>query len=189
MINEQLVDHEQIAMIGRAKQLAEKWHAGITRKLGGAPYVTHPAAVAEFLQRYGFSTNVVCAAWCHDLLEDTECTEDEIREACNQEVVDLVRAVSHDGDGEWRARKQRYIEQVRAASDDAKAICCADKIHNAQSIVDNYPKMGPALWDRFHGGREGTIWFDGAVLKMLQDSWSHPMIEEYAQLVEKLEQL
>ncbi len=178
------------ALIGRAQALATHWHADAIRKVGGEPYIIHPAAVAQMLKDQNFPPEYIAAAWCHDLLEDTGCKPADIERECGPEVLAIVQAVSHDKTiKDWRARKQHYIDQVRQASEGAKAVCCADKIHNAQSLISSYQKLGPEIWQKFNTDRSNKLWFDREVLHMLQETWQHPMVEVFAELVDEIENL
>jgi len=179
--------------IDNAIGLVLKWHAGQTRKGDGSPYIIHPVAVATILAKNGFSDETVAAGFCHDLLEDTECPEQEIVSACGEKVLEIVKAVTNDGqlsDGkDWEKKKLKYIYSVRNGPEEAKAVCVADKIHNLRSLLTAYKIQGPEIWDRFNRGRQQKIWFEKLVLKMLESSWEHPLIEEYQKLISAEESL
>ena len=38
-------------------------------------------------------------------------------------------------------------------------VSAADKLHNVRSIIRDYHEHGDAIWDRFQGRREGTLWY------------------------------
>lgn len=178
-----------MTLIEKADQLAARAHAGQTRKEKDVPYITHPRAVAALLQKHGFSDTVIAAALVHDTVEDTPVTMEEIRRELGDEVAALIEPVTHDDSLLWEEKKQKYIDTVRAASAEVKAISVADKIHNAESFLAGYEEQGKAVWKYFNRGRDKKIWFEEAVLKMLRETWRHPMVEEYAVLVEKMKKL
>jgi guanosine-3',5'-bis(diphosphate) 3'-pyrophosphohydrolase len=74
-----------------AYELAEKGHAGETRK-GGGSYLEHPVAVALLLKES--SDSVICAALLHDLVENTDITLEQIRDTFGEEVAFLVDGVT-----------------------------------------------------------------------------------------------
>lgn len=176
-------------MIERATALAVRAHTGQMRKEASVPYIVHPVAVALVLARYGFSDAVVAAGIVHDVVEDTSVDDVELRRELGDEVADLVAPVTHDDALPWEEKKQAYIEAVRNATDEAKAISLADKIANAYSLIEAHKTQGTAIWNHFNAGREKKLWFEHAMLKMLRDSWGHPMVEEYAMLVAEMDAL
>ena len=59
----------------------------------------------------------------------------------------------------WRARKEAYIASVATKNPDALLVAMADKLHNATAIREDHRQIGDAIWSRFTGGREGTVWY------------------------------
>ncbi len=178
----------QPTLIEKAIRMATSAHQGQMRK-DGPPYIIHPVAVALMLARHGFAKAVIAAALVHDVLEDTPITADEMGEELGPEVLELVQAVSYDKTLSWEDQRVKYVEAVRKALEGAKAISIADKIHNAESLLMAYEKEGKAVWSHFNRPRDKKIWFEEEMLKMFKESWQHPLVEEYAALVEKLKAL
>ena len=86
-------------------------------------------------------------------------------------------------------KKKGYVDLVRNGPEEAKAVSCADKIHNLESILDSYSKQGPKVWEKFNRGKNKKIWFEELVLKMLKETWQHPLIKEYENLLEQVKKL
>lgn len=178
-----------MTLIERADQLAARAHEGQTRKESNVPYITHPRAVAEKLKEYGFSDTVLAAALVHDVVEDTPLTIGEVRQELGDDVARLVEPVTHDDSLSWEEKKQKYIDTVRAASDEVKAISTADKIHNAESFIAGHRAQGSNMWKHFNRSKDKKLWFEEAMLKMLKETWQHPLVDEYAVLVEQMKKL
>ncbi len=178
-----------MTLIEKADALAVRAHEGQMRKESAVPYITHPRAVAAILKNHGFSDTVAAAALVHDVVEDTPVTIEDVRRELGEDVAALVAPVTHDDTLSWEEKKQKYIDEVEAAPIEAKAISVADKIHNAQSLIAAHEVQGGAVWKHFNRGRDKKIWFEEAMLKMLQDTWQHPLVDEYAVLVEKMKKL
>jgi hypothetical protein len=55
-------------------------------------------------------------------------------------------------------RKADYLERLAGASEEARWVCAADKVHNAASIISDLQRtLDPeTIWGRFGGGRAGT---------------------------------
>lgn len=171
--------------------LIRSYHKGQIRKGDGFPYLEHPLDVGYQLWRNGFPGDVVTAGFCHDLLEDTKCSESEIKEKCGEEVLRIVKAVSNDESlsdkKDWELKKAKYVESVRTGGEKAIAVSVADKISNLHSFFEQYEKEGPSLWAKFNRGKEKKIWFEKEVIKMAKANWSHQLLSELEILVQKLE--
>ena len=59
----------------------------------------------------------------------------------------------------WRERKQSYLRRLKKANSDTRLVSAADKLNNIRSILSDYRSLGEAVWSRFNGGREGTVWY------------------------------
>jgi len=178
-----------MTLIEKADHLAARAHEGQVRKEGGIPYITHPRAVAEILNAYNFPEQVIAAALVHDVLEDTTVTPEELRAELGDDVLRMVEELSYDKKLGWEAQREAYAEAVRAAPEGVKAISIADKIHNARSLVAAHAAAGPAVWQRFNRGKEKKLWFEDLMLNMFRETWQHPLVDEYAVLVEQMKAL
>jgi hypothetical protein len=54
-------------------------------------------------------------------------------------------------------------------------VSLADKVHNADSILADYRRVGEKVWRRFTGGREGTLWYYRALADAFRRR-SHPRL-------------
>ncbi|MBE5821342.1 MAG: HD domain-containing protein [Clostridiales bacterium] len=99
-------------------------HAGQTRK-HGAPYYTHPMAVADILKNKGFSDEYIIVGLFHDLLEDTNTTFEEILSLTNLSIANAVKLLTK----EKGYIMEEYIEGIRN-NPIAKMVKLADRIHN-----------------------------------------------------------
>ena len=70
-----------------------------------------------------------------------------------------------------------------------RLVSAADKLHNARSVLADYRVVGEDLWDRFNGGREGTIWYYRSVADTLQQAGRDPLVDELERVVAELERL
>ena len=68
-------------------------------------------------------------------------------------------------------------------------VSAADKLHNAREILADYRLLGNALWERFKGGKDGTLWYYRALVKALRAAGSTPLVEELDRVVTELERL
>jgi (p)ppGpp synthase/HD superfamily hydrolase len=176
-------------LIEHAIELSAQWHDGTYRK--GAwrdpafevpegeevqiPVIAHLAAVASIVRRAGWGEETVAAAYLHDAIEDMNrhgqrLRRKQLRDAVGAEVARLVAQVSEqklDDDGQmrpWRARKEDYLDSIRAGRPDAAAISLADKVHNLWSITQSL-EAGEDIFSALSGDAEAQQWFHEAVLE------------------------
>ncbi len=173
----------------KATVLALRAHDGQMRKDAPTPYIAHPVRVAILLARYGFPDTVIAAGLVHDVVEDTSVSMEDVRRELGERVAALVAPVTHDDTLSWDEKKKAYIESVRTAPEGAKAVATADKIANAESLLAAHEREGSAVWCHFNAGKEKKLWFEEAMLAMLQESWQHPLVDAYAEMVGQMKAL
>ncbi|MEY9941320.1 bifunctional (p)ppGpp synthetase/guanosine-3',5'-bis(diphosphate) 3'-pyrophosphohydrolase [Streptacidiphilus sp. MAP5-3] len=126
-----------VALLGRAYQVAEASHRGQTRK-SGEPYITHPLAVAMILAQLGAETTTLVAALLHDTVEDTAMTLDQVREGFGDEVAYLVDGVTklEKVDFGAAAEAETFRKMLVATGQDVRVmvIKLADRLHNMRTI-------------------------------------------------------
>ena len=176
-------------VIEQATKIAIEAHKTQVRKHDGSPYIVHPCMVALKVAKYGFDDEVIAAALTHDVLEDSDISEKELRDALGDSVVDIVKTVTYPKNLEWREKRVAYIQSVCEGSVGAKAVSVADKIHNLESLLETYEKEGPSLWKKFNRGREDKLWSEETLLYKLKEVWQHPLLDEYEHLVERMRNL
>ena len=157
------------------------------RKAGRGFEATHVLSVALIVQAFGFDEDTVIAAVLHDTLEDTSLDPDVIRRRFGDHVLAVVEDVTEPPRTRpWRARKEAYIERLRASPRDAaRAVAAADKIHNLSSLADGIGTRGPAFIDAFTTGIDEMIWYQQCVYGMLSDTWSHPILDEHRRRLDR----
>lgn len=174
-------------LIETAALIAYQAHAGQVRKDDGSPYFIHPCMVAMKLAQNGFDATVVAAGFVHDVIEDTSIKTAELEKLLGPQVVELILHLTEDKSLAWEDRKQKYADGILSAPIGAKAVSVADKIHNLESLLAAHESQGHKVWEAFSRGKEKKIWFEKTVLAALQETWSHPLVVEYACLVAQLE--
>ncbi|NET60794.1 MAG: HD domain-containing protein [Symploca sp. SIO2E6] len=177
-----------------ALTFATKLHANQIRKGGGVPYVAHLLGVASIALEYGANEDEAIAALLHDAIEDQggAATREEIRRRFGDTVTDIVDGCT-DADTipkpPWRQRKEAYIAHIPTASTSVRLVSASDKLHNARSILHDYRRLGDSLWERFHGGKDGTLWYYRSILEAFRSTEFTPLVEELERVVDELEDL
>lgn len=178
-----------MTLADKALAIATEAHMGQVRKVDKLPYIAHPIEVARMVHKAGFPDKVVAAALVHDVLEDTPYDEDLLRAQLGDGVVNIVKEVTENKARPWRERKEQYIAHIRAGSTEAQVVSLADKIHNLRGMLEGYKKTGDHMWSEFTRGKEDTVWYYGEMLRVFEEKLDHPMVGDYASLVERLRAL
>lgn len=105
-MNAALKAHHDYAAV-TARMLARIAHAGQADKFNGEPYVLHLERVADLVEE----PEAKIVAWLHDIIEDTEVTEEFLRRLFSNRVVDAVKLLTRDGVLPYQA----YIVNIRAS--------------------------------------------------------------------------
>jgi (p)ppGpp synthase/HD superfamily hydrolase len=176
----------------RALIYASRLHRDQYRKGTRVPYITHLLAVAAIVGENSGTENEVVAALLHDAPEDQggEATLEDIRARFGDEVAEIVAGCTdtyEDPKPPWRERKENYMAHLAGASDPVRLVSSADKLHNGRTVLSDYRTLGEDLWDRFNGGREGTLWYYRAIVDGLRNG--DPVVEELDRVVTELERL
>jgi (p)ppGpp synthase/HD superfamily hydrolase len=176
----------------RALVFATREHAGQHRKGTAVPYVAHLLGVASLVLEAGGDEDLAIAALLHDVVEDCGGAPmlKEIRRRFGKRVAHVVDGCT-DTDLEpkppWRQRKEDYVAHLRTADADTRLVSAADKLYNVRSIVATYREIGDRVWERFHGKRDGTLWYYRTLLDEFQRKKSSPLIRELERAVIELE--
>lgn len=125
--------------IMEAYKLAEHYHHGQTRE-SGELYISHPLAVAFILLELGMDTDTICAALLHDVVEDTDCTLNELQKKFGSDVAMLVNGVTKLGKMEIFTKEEQKAENIRkiliSMSKDIRVmiIKLSDRLHNMRTL-------------------------------------------------------
>ena len=121
-----MVDGENLKL---ALQFAESKHKGQTR-IGGDAYISHPIAVMEIVKSLGFDEIYQITALFHDLLEDTDATEEEILKYGSPEILEAVKLLTKEKGYDM----SEYVSSIKQ-NPIAFAVKAADRLHNLQCAI------------------------------------------------------
>lgn len=134
---------EEMQLMRKAYQLAHDAHADQRRK-SGEPYIIHPIAVARIVaDEMKLSAAPVCAAFLHDVVEDTHYTDDDIKRMFGDDVAFLVRVVTKKKKNDYSMSKQldNFKQMLDSMHYDVRAILIklADRLHNMRTLESMAP--------------------------------------------------
>lgn len=136
-------------LISKARSLAFAYHK--KQRYGDRPYSAHLQMVVNFARIYSelipkeAREDVICAAYLHDILEDTLCAQDEILRALNPRILLIVKLLTKNS-----SNLEEYFNQV-AQDDLAIFVKLCDRYSNVLACVqdenleklDKYRKQNP----------------------------------------------
>jgi len=132
---------------------ATKAHEGQVRKYTNDPYIVHPIAVADLVERHGGSEAQIAAALLHDVVEDTTVTLDIVEATFGTEIADLVYWLTDSSkpeDGNRATRKAIDAKRLSRAPAEAQFVKVADLIDNTRSIVEHDPSFAQVYLSEKH---------------------------------------
>lgn len=125
-------------LIKRAYQFAKHHHQDQLR-LSGEPYFNHVFETALILSQIGLDPTTISAGLLHDIIEDTEATQEDIKKEFGSEILFLVEGVTKLGKIKYRG-VERHVESLRklfiATSQDIRVLIIklCDRVHNMRTL-------------------------------------------------------
>lgn len=132
-----------------AKEFAYEKHKNqlYGRGESAVPYTRHLDDVYNVLTRFQyFDYAILTAAWLHDVLEDTDCSYNDLKERFGSEVADIVYCVTDELGKNRKERKSKTYPKIMS-NDKSLIIKLADRIANIEygiktksNLIDMYKK-------------------------------------------------
>ncbi len=125
-------------LVVKAYEFAKRAHEG-QKRLNGDPYFFHVFETAKILAKLGMDTQTIAAGLLHDVLEDTQVIEEEIKREFGDDILFLVKGVTKLGTLKYRGH-ERHVESLRkffiAMANDLRVVIIkfADRLHNLQTL-------------------------------------------------------
>lgn len=138
-LKKQEYTQEDIEQIKKAYYFAHKLHDGQYR-ISEEPYIVHPVEVAKILISFKVDRNTIVAALLHDILEDTDTSNEVIIEQFGNDVFTIVDGVTKLGKYQFKSKEERQAESFRkmfiAMANDMRIIFLklADRLHNMRTL-------------------------------------------------------
>jgi len=166
-------DYKQVNTILENKLIhfvAQKHYGQYRKNADRTPYIVHPLRVVMILwdEAKIRDKSVLQAALLHDTLEDTNMTEEEIKNLCGPKVLKIVKEVTNDPNLSGVQNKQRQIDHAPKMSYEAKLVKLADRLDNVRDL-----RPPPPAWSSEKV--QGYYNWGSKLLKVLQGT--HPLIE------------
>lgn len=127
----------------KAFEFAREAHGEQRRKYTDELYIEHPKRVAELVRTVPHTSEMICAAYLHDVVEDTSVSIQTIKREFGSKVGRLVEELTSEFVKQKyprmnrRWRKENETQRQQNMSVEAKTIRLADVIDNTPSISQN----------------------------------------------------
>ena len=99
-------------LIMKAYNYAKANHGEQCRR-SGEPYIIHPLNVAYILADIGLDESTISAALLHDLVEDTEVTDADLRREFGNEIAEMVSGVTKLSNMLFTSIEEQQVEDYR----------------------------------------------------------------------------
>jgi len=175
-----------------ALNLTFELHRTQERKGSGVPYVAHLLGVSSLALEFGADEDGAIAALLHDAVEDQGGAPvlARIERQFGSKVASIVEACTDNLEEPklaWRPRKERYVAHLAAAPPAVQLVSACDKLYNLRAILADYRAFGETVWQRFSGGREGLLWYYGALAQAFGSET--PIAQEFQRTWSELQRL
>ncbi len=127
------------ALVANAFDFAVETHKDQVRQTG-EPYITHPIAVAKILIELKTDYIAVAASLLHDVIEDANIDQEELKDRFGEQVALLVNGVTKISAIKIQSMEQRQAETLRkmlfSMLQDLRVILIklADRLHNMRTL-------------------------------------------------------
>lgn len=171
-VSEYIGPEADLDMLRRAFEMMVDRHSKQVRQ-SGEPYATHPLAVARICAELKLGVPSLCAAFLHDVVEDTETSLDEIRETFNDQVAFFVEGLTKLSRIQFQSKEEHQAENLRklivAMTRDLRVVLIklADRLHNIQTLgvckPDKQRRIATETLEIYAplAGRLGINWLKG----------------------------
>ncbi len=132
-------DEDQLSVIEKAYLFAKEKHEGQFRKTG-EPYIIHPMNVALILTTIYADYETISAGFLHDVLEDCDCTLEEMEEQFGKDITKLVQGVTKLSKIHFSTENDYLIDYYKkiivGMSEDVRVIIIklSDRLHNMRTL-------------------------------------------------------
>ena len=180
-------------IIEKAAAFALCAHQGQVRKQTDTPYIMHPLEAAVTAQALTDDHEIIAAAVLHDVIEDSDCTKEELVEEFGERIAFIVNEVSENkmahlpSEETWKQRKQEAVCRLKVSGLPVKTVVLCDKLSNIRAMHRDFRKIGDELWLRFsQKDKSMHEWYCKAVLSELGEFSQTPEYKELRDLISEV---
>ena len=178
----------------QAARFALHAHEGQIRKTKPIPFILHPMEVAQIASTMTDDLDVLAAAVLHDVVEDTDCTADDILENFGERIAYLVAMETENkrpdrpASETWRIRKEESLAELKNSRDkDVQILWLSDKLSNLRSFYRSRLKIGDKMWEMFNNpDKSEQYWYYNQILELCSSQKDSYAYKEYQMLLKAI---
>lgn len=157
-----------------SKEYAYKCHNETNHTYDGKPYTFHLEMVVKYAKKYIYlipvndQETVIAGAYCHDSIEDTRQTRNDVAKATNNEIAEIAYVLTNE---KGRNRKERanekYYKGIRKSKYGVFVKLC-DRMANAEYSYSKYlqdPIKANSMYDKYGAENDNFFW------KLVKPEW------------------
>lgn len=165
--------------IQKALQFAYKVHQvdqKQSRKGKQIPYIFHPLAVANILDKVNATEDQIVAGILHDTIEDSiqgyKVTKEDLEKEFGQAVARMVNDLSEqDKSLPWDVRKQQALEHIPSMEHNSLLVKSADVLHNLTDQIEDYQFKGDKMFENYNAPKAAQLASYQKLVNALRKAW------------------
>jgi len=161
----QTLKQKEMNIVEQARIYAINCHDEVNHTYDCAPYSCHLDLVKQYAEKYKHLIpeedleTALAACWCHDVIEDTRQTYNDVKNATNEAIAEIVYALTNE---KGKTRKERandkYYNGIRQCGEVAMFVKICDRLANIlyskrtdSTMLDKYRReMGDFKYQLHH---------------------------------------
>ena len=176
-----------MTVVDKAIMVATRAFTGKTRKGSETPAIFHSLEAGAIAATMTDDYEVIAAVVLHDVIEDTDITEENLRKEFGGRITDLVLSDSENKredmppEASWKIRKQETIDYIKSITNrDIKILYLSDKLSNMRGIHQSWLLSGDEVWQKFNQKDPAEqFWYYDTLAEALSDLKDTPAWQEY----------
>lgn len=146
------VTGEMSEYLKKAITYAQQCHVGTNHLYDNSPYFYHLQGVAAIAERFieyipsELRESVLAASWCHDTIEDTRQTYNDVKKAIGEQAAEIVYALTNEkGKNRKQRANEKYYSEMKMVPGAVFVKLC-DRLSNIIHSQNNASSMLSVYW-------------------------------------------
>lgn len=145
----------------------------------------HSVSVAYMLLEEGCDKDIILSGLLHDVIEDSDCTYEDVLNKFGKTIADNVMMLSEDTSiKDFKARKIEFMKRLEDTPREIVVAEVADKLQNLLSDYELYKKDGKKVLATLSTTYEMNKWYYEELLKIFEKKIDNSkLLDRYRKMV------